>query len=268
LNFFFKSIGYSKQSLHQYLNRGLAEMEEFEYLKIIIQQIRDRHPTMGMRYLFELIKPEFMGRDKFMAYCTENGLHNRKRFKPLITTDSKGVIRFQNLLTGLFINRINQVWSSDITYYQIGDNVFYITFIIDNFSRLIVGWYVSKSLRTEETTIPALRMGVRKRKGISLVGLILHSDGGGQYYAKLFIEYTKQLGILNSMCEYAYENGKAERINGIIKNNYLKHWPCSNVNDLIKNVDRACTNYNEEKPHKELKMISPVKFEKKLITLQ
>jgi len=262
LNFFYKAIGYSKQSLHQYIDRQLKELEECGYLEIIVKQIRKRHPTMAFRYMYELIKPEVMGRDKFIAYCTELGLMQKRKFKPIRTTDSSGVIRFPNLSAELKIVRVNQLWSSDITYYQIGDEVYLITFIIDNYSRLIVGWSVSAGLRTEQTTLPALVMAVKRRKGIDLHGLIFHSDGGGQYYAKVFLEYTEKKGLLNSMCEYAYENGKAERVNGVIKNNYLRQWGCSNKAELIRNVDRACANYNNEKPHVELKMISPVKFEK------
>ena len=267
LNFFYKAIGYSKQSLHQYLDRQLKELEECGYLEVIIHQIRKRHPTMSFRYMYELINPAVMGRDKLILYCTSlEGLVKRK-FKPVRTTDSSGVTRFPNLITELKIVRVNQVWSSDITYYQIGEEVYYITFIIDNYSRFIVGWSVSDGLKTEQTTLRALKLAVKRRGGVDLTGLIFHSDGGGQYYAKAFLAYTREKNMVNSMCEYAYENGKAERVNGIIKNNYLRPWGCSNKAELVKNVDRACTNYNNEKPHKELKMLSPLNFEKKCLTL-
>ena len=246
----------------------MDEMEKYSFLEVIISQIRHEHPTMALRSMYELIKPEGMGRDKFISYCCELGLNQVKQFKPLRTTDSSGVIRFDNLLTNLKITRINQVWSSDITYYQIGENVYYLTFILDNYSRMILGWSVSDNLRTEHTTLPALKMAIKNRKGVDLNGLIFHSDGGGQYYAKIFLDYTSNIGFRNSMCEYAYENGKVERINGIIKNNYLRHWSCSDLKDLIKNVDRACSNYNVEKPHKSLKKLSPFIFERNLINLQ
>ncbi len=246
----------------------MNEMEKYAFLEVIVNQIRYEHPTMAIKSMYELIKPAGMGRDKFIAYCNELGLNQAKRFKPIRTTDSSGVIRFENRLINLSITRVNQVWSSDITYYQIGENVFYLTFVLDNYSRMILGWSVSESLRTENTTLPALKMAIKSRKEVNLKGLILHSDGGGQYYAKIFLEFTMKYGIINSMCEYAYENGKAERINGIIKNSYLRHWKCNNLNDLNKNVDRACTNYNKEKPHKALKKLSPLVFERNLINLQ
>ncbi len=267
LNFLYKAIGCSKQSFHQYLDRQLKELEESGYLEIIIKQIRKKHPTMGLRYMYEMIKPEVMGRDKFIAYCKDLGLMQKQKFKPIRTTDSSGVYRFPNRIADLKIVKVNQVWSSDITYYQIGDEVYFITFIIDNYSRLIVGWSVSEGLRTEETTLKALAMAVKHRRGIDLGGLIFHSDGGGQYYAKIFLKFTEKKGFINSMCEYAYQNGKAERINGVIKNNYLRPWACKSKAELIIKVDQACTNYNNEKPHKELKMLSPLNFEKKCLTL-
>ena len=255
LNFLYKAIGCSKQSFHQYLDRQLKELEESGYLEIIIKQIRKKHPTMGLRYMYEMIKPEVMGRDKFIAYCKDLGLMQKQKFKPIRTTDSSGVYRFPNRIADLKIVKVNQVWSSDITYYQIGDEVYFITFIIDNYSRLIVGWSASA------------RHSHQCKRGIDLGGLIFHSDGGGQYYAKIFLKFTEKKGFINSMCEYAYQNGKAERINGVIKNNYLRPWACKSKAELIIKVDQACTNYNNEKPHKELKMLSPLNFEKKCLTL-
>lgn len=267
LNFFYSAIGYSKQSLHQYLERQLKELEIFGNVEAIIWQIRKRHPTMSLRYMYELINPDGIGRDKFISYCKSLKLLNASKFKPIRTTDSSGVKRFPNLIINLNLDRVNQVWSSDITYYQISEEVYYITFIIDNYSRLIVGWCVSDGLKTEQTTLCALKLAVKYRKGIDLSGMIFHSDGGGQYYANAFLKYTEKQGFINSMCEYAYENGKAERVNGIIKNNYLRPWGCSSKEELIKNVDRACANYNNEKPHKALNMLSPAKFEIKCVLL-
>ena len=70
------------------------------------------------------------------------------------------------------------------------------------------------------------------------------------------------------MCEYAYQNGKSERINGIIKNNYLRHWEIKNFAELTKKVDRAVHLYNSDKPHISLSRSTPIEFEKKLVNLQ
>lgn len=108
-------------------------------------------------------------------------------------------------------------------YYEMGGQFYYLTFIMDLFSRRIVGFAVSDNLRTESTTLVALEVALAGRETLS-PGLIFHSDGGGQYYCKEFLKLTRLHDIRNSMCESVYENPNAERVNGTIKNSYLKHY--------------------------------------------
>ena len=82
-----------------------------------------------------------------------------------------------------------------------------------------------------------------------------------------FLELTKRYGIKNSMCEYAWQNGKAERVNGIIKNNYLNYRSINSFEEMVREVDRAVKAYNQTKPHKALQRMSPVTFENKLLGL-
>ena len=178
------------------------------------------------------------------------------------TTNSTGVIRFVDITIDLKITHINQVWVSDITYYDIGGKFYYITFIMDAFSRRIIGHNVSKRLFTSQTTLPALEMAIKVREGMNLKGTIFHSDGGGQYYDNDFLALTEKTKLRNSMCEYPWDNGKAERINGVIKNNYLRHREIRSFSQLKQEVDRSVRLYNEEKPHIELNRLSPIMFEK------
>lgn len=261
MNTLFKSIGVSKQSFHQKMDRMSVVFSERKQLLLLIHQIRDDHPTMCCRDMYYKLKPETMGRDAFERFCKEEGLMSTRPKNWRRTTDSSGVVRFDNLMVGLKLDHLNQVWQSDITYYEVKDKFYYITFIEDSYSRRIIGHYVSKRLYTEQTTLPALEIAFRNRKNINLDGLIFHSDGGGQYYDKEFLKLTKKHKITNSMCEYPWENGKVERINGVIKNNYLKHRVINSYNDLLKEVDRSVQLYNEEKPHIELKRKTPVGFE-------
>ena len=128
----------------------------------------------------------------------------------------------------------------------------------------MAGRSTSRRLFTDQTTLPALGMAVKLRAGLDLSGLIFHSDGGGQYYEKKFLQLTGKQNLVNSMCEYAWENGKAERINGVIKNNYLIHRNIKTFEDLVKEVDRSVQLYNLEKPHIGLQRMTPVNFENKL----
>jgi len=223
MNKLYKSIGTTKQSFHQKEDRWLENKSEQEHILLLIYQIREDHPTMGIRDMYYKLKPECMGRDAFELFCKAENLGSKKVRNFRITTDSSGVIRFYNLLIDLEITRINQVWQSDITYFELNGVFYYITFIIDAFSRRIVGHQTSTRLKTDQTTLPALEMALklRKNQGMDIRGLIFHSDGGGQYYAKTFLSLTSKNQMRNSMCEYAWENGKAERINGVIKTTIL-----------------------------------------------
>jgi transposase InsO family protein len=261
----YKSLGISKQAVHKQIDKYYKHQEMKAQLIYYIQEIRKDHPTLGVRDLYFKIAPEFIGRDNFEAFCREHGLMSisHKKWRPK-TTNSSGVIRFENLLLGLKITHINQVWQSDITYFELKKRFYYITFIVDAYSRRIIGHQTSKSMSTDQTTLPALKKSIKTRSGKCLKGLIFHSDGGGQYYANAFREVVNQQGIRSSMCEYAWENGKAERVNGIIKNNYLAHWNISSFEALVKMVDRAVQLYNYDKPHKMLKRLTPIEFEEKM----
>ena len=261
LNMLYKSLNITKQAVHKYLDRSNKSTSEELQMLLLIHQIREDHPTMCCRDMYYKLQPSCMGRDAFERFCKLNGLMSERKINYRRTTDSSGVTRFDNLLTNLKITSLNQVWQSDITYYDLNGKFYYITFILDSFSRRILGHHVSKRLTTECTTLPCLQMAIKTRKGTIIVNLIFHSDGGGQYYDKEFLKLTSFYDIKNSMCEYPWENGKAERINGIIKNNYLNHRNITSYESLVKEVDRSVSLYNQDKPHIELKRKSPIEFE-------
>ncbi len=267
MNTFYKCIDYSKQSVHQLLDKLMKQNETIGFLTKIIADIRKDHPTLSCRAMYYKISPRNMGRDKFERFCYESGFMIDHKINYIRTTNSLGVIRFDNLLEGLILTNINQAFSSDITFFEIEGIFYYITFVIDCFSRRILGHKASKSLTTEQTTLPALRNAIVARRDKLDKYIIFHSDGGGQYYDKEFIKLTEKYHFRNSMCEMAYENGKAERVNGIIKNNYLKHYQINSFEELIKKLDRAVYLYNNERPHKSLKYQTPIYFEKELLYL-
>lgn len=268
LNWFYKSLGISKQAFHQSRKRSIRYEAEVEDLIQLLHQIRADHPTMNCRDMYYKINPLFVGRDKFEGLCKECGFSVFRPKNLRRTTDSTGVVRFENLIIDLELNRINQVWSSDITYFEIEKVFYYITFILDNYSRRIIGHKVSSRLSTEHTSLPAIKMALKTREGQTLDGVIFHSDGGGQYYDKAFLALTNSHRFKNSMCEFAWENGKAERVNGVIKNNYLHPWGINSYEKLIKGVDRAVKLYNTDKPHSSLHRMTPLQFEAKMYTFR
>jgi len=210
--------------------------------------------------MYQKIKPKTMGRDKFEAYCFSMGLRvtHPRNFRK--TTDSSGVEYFPNLIEGREFTGVHQVLVSDITYYEMNRRFYYLTFIMDLYSREIVGYSIGKSLRTEDTTLPALRMAIRQIGAARMKGIIFHSDGGGQYYAREFLKLTDHLGMKNSMAKVVYDNSHAERINGTIKNSYLIPYGPQNEIELRLDLDRAVRNYNTGKPHASLQGMTPTQY--------
>jgi transposase InsO family protein len=243
------------------LSRRKYKFEEQEQLIPLINEIRRDHPRMSARDIYIKLQPSCMGRDQFEKFCMDSGYRIKKLRNYRVTTNSLGVTRFPNLIKDLRVTRVNQVFVSDITYFDLGPNTYYLTFIMDLFNREIVGWSVSDNLRTESTTLPALRRLITERGRSSLKGAILHSDGGGQYYCKEFKTLTRDLEMVNSMTEEkVYENSHAERLNGIIKNNYLYPYGPTNMASLKKLLDKAVLMYNTGKPHKALGKQTPKAF--------
>ncbi len=251
----------SKQSFHQMLNRRDRKQEESGQILMLVDQVRYDHPCMSVREIYSKLNPEGMGRDKFEQYCFAHGYRVKRRKNFRTTTDSRGVIRFPNQIKDMKVTDVNQVLVSDITYYEIQSQFYYITLIMDLFNREIVGYSASKNLRTKATTLPALKMAANYCGRLALEGAIIHSDGGGQYYSKEFKALTADLRMINSMTEESvYENAHAERLNGTIKNDYLYAYAPESFEALQKELKRAVFMYNTGKPHKALKKKTPVQY--------
>lgn len=248
------------------LVRRKHKYEEQEQLIPLIEEIRKDHPRMSARDIYFKLKPSCMGRDQFERFCMDSGYRLKQLRNYRVTTNSLGVTRFENLIKDLEVTRVNQVFVSDITYYDMCHKTYYLTFIMDLFNREIVGWSVSNNLKTENTTIPAVEVLVKERGKLNLEGAILHSDGGGQYYSNDYKQLTQQhLHMLNSMTqEKVYENSHAERLNGIIKNNYLYPYNPTNERSLKTLLERAIVMYNTDKPHSSLGKMTPVEFRQKV----
>ena len=243
------------------LKRRKYKLEEQAQLIPLINEIRRDHPRMSARDIYLKLQPACMGRDQFERFCMDSGYRIKKLKNYRVTTNSIGVTRFPNHLKNIKVTRVNQAFVSDITYFDIDSDTYYLTFIMDLYNREIVGWSASDNMRTENTTLPALHRVITERGRANLKGAIFHSDGGGQYYCNEFKALTKDLGMINSMTEEkVYENSHAERLNGIIKNNYLYPYGPTNRTSLNRLLKRAVLMYNTGKPHKALGKLTPNKF--------
>jgi len=252
--YIFRSLGVTRQGLAQFRHRQEAyvmRVDEAEAELIIMRKV---HPGLGLVKAYYQIKPEQLGRDRFVLAMTRRGWALRRPRSYVRTTRSDGY-RYPNLVTGLVINAINLVWQSDTTYFRIKEDWYYITFIIDVYSRLIVGYHADRSLRAT-ANVSALDKALKQRKGHDLKQLIFHSDGGTQYRFKPFVERLRSQGISSSMCTAATDNAYAEKLNDVIKNEYLVHFKMGDLPCLGRILKRSVDNYNCCRHHGQLPMRS------------
>lgn len=260
--------GISRQAHYQSLQRSLKEAQKAELHVRMMEQAREIHPGMGLRTMYEMLHPEGIGRDAFIALGLQQGFRLKNVEKQTRTTYSIKSNRYGNLLGEIEFTDINQLWSSDITYFFCLEQFFYIVFIMDVYSRRIIGYSIADNMRAENN-LYALQMAIKIR-GIEKYqyGLIHHSDKGTQYASDSYTEMLEQHEIRISMCNEVYENTHIERVNDTIKNQYLNRMEIRNKKELNNKLDESIKAYNKTRPHQSLKMMSPVEYEKYLLKIE
>ncbi len=258
-----KIYGISRQSYYKFKKQEARDERERGKIITMIQMIRKRHLRMGIKKIYykikDMIKQERIkiGRDKLYKLAKEEG-YLVKRKRSGIKTTRRGMRKFDNLLKGEVIERINQVWVSDITYIRVGIRNFgYLFLLMDLYSRKIVGFKFGKSLEARWGVV-ALEQAIREADG-NVEGLIHHSDHGIQYISREYTEVIERNGMLSSMGEVgnAYDNAYAERVIGILKNEYGLCDTFISYEDAEKAIREAIILYNMERPHLSLNYATP-----------
>ena len=257
MNKLYRAVGVKKQAVHQYAIRQVHFDKQLSELIIRADKLKKGHPGCGVEKMYDILKPSFIGRDRFIEVFMQLG-YRIKRKKNYMRTTYASKRYYPNLIKGLSIDSPSIVWQSDITYIRVGERFYYATFIIDVYTRKIVGYNVSDHMRASANML-ALSMALRNNKAPQ----IHHSDRGSQYTSREYIALLKKNGADISMGLIAQENAYAERINRTIKEEYLSYWTPSNINDLRRMVKRAISNYNNKRTHKGLRKQSPTNFENK-----
>jgi len=260
LNELYRSVGITKQAVWDYQRRKNAELETIRRIMRQVDQRRREHPGEGLEKLYWQLNPTGLGRDRFCEVFKGLGYGLKRRRNPVRTTVAAHKV-FDNLIENQLVDGPNQVWQSDITYIKIGDRFYYLTFIIDVYTKLIVGYAISDSLRAEANR-KALKMALNRYKDDDLSRLIHHSDRGSQYIDGGYLQQLRSRSITISMGRKAQDNAYAERINGIIKNEYLYPRELSSYNQLTRYTRQAVKDYNTKRHHYSLHRCSPVDFEK------
>ena len=259
----YEIVNITKQAHLSFINHQELYQQKILIILNAIAELRNLHPQMGAKKMYHILKPEDIGRDKFMAIAVANGYGVQKQRNFQRTTYSSHIYKYKNLINGTVIFDINNIWVSDITYFKVEEIYYYLTFIEDLYSRRILGSIAYPSLEAK-ANLYALSMAFKTRGIERYDNLIHHSDRGTQYTSNAYTEALLKKNIRISMCDSVYENTHVERVNGIIKNEYLQHWTINNFSTLKRCLKQAVYLYNNKRPHMALNYMSPVAYEEYL----
>ena len=258
-----KKTGMSRQNFYKGRKERVRREVDGDLIEELVRTERMIQPRLGGKKLHHLLKPELakagvrIGRDRFFEVLGERGLLLDPLPKAPRTTNSRHSLPvFRNLLTDMQVDAPNQAWVSDITYLRTDEGFLYLSLITDDWSRKIVGYHTGDTLETEGC-LRALEQAV---KGL-VDGMfpLHHSDRGSQYCSHLYTGKLREYGLGISMTEelHCYENAKAERVNGILKQEYFLGGCFRTKQQAIKAVDQAVWLYNTRRPHQALKYEIP-----------
>ncbi len=264
-----KLFGVSRQSIYQYIARQNQRTDELSIVKDLVDEWRKLMPRLGGKKLYLLIKPKLiaheikLGRDNFFAYLRRHGLLVKPVKRYTKTTFSHHRFRkHPNLFLDFKLERPNQAYVSDITYVESNEGVHYLSLVTDAYSRKIVGHHLSKDM-SAKSVVKALR-NAKKHRFDKEESLIHHSDRGTQYCSDTYQKELKKQKIEPSTTDGGdcYQNALAERINGILKQEFLL-FKCKTFIELKKLIDESVMIYNQYRPHLNLDMKTPNQVHKK-----
>lgn len=210
-----------------------------------------------------------IGRDRFYQLLHRHHLMLPPERRRHTTNSNHRFHKYANLIRNFTPSAPCQLWVADITYIETDEGVCYLHLLTDAFTHEIIGWKLSGSLMAVHT-LEALEMAVSQFKEKDLTGLIHHSDRGTQYCCGLYTEKLISLGIRISMTEDGNptENAIAERVNGIIKQEWLYRLkrPAS-IKEAERMIGRIIDFYNNKRPHRSIRMKTPVSMRESFMTV-
>ncbi len=229
-------------------------------------KLRLRQPKIGTRKLHFLLRERKqqagikLGRDAlFHLLRMRHLLIKPKRAYHKTTHSHHRFYKHPNLLKAgsqqVLASKPEQVWVADITYIPTSEKFVYLSLVTDIYSKKIVGHHVHASLQTEEVSV-AYRRALRSKSSMS--DLIHHSDRGIQYCSTYYQQLHEKFKVRCSMTDGydCYQNAVAERVNGILKGEFLLNTP-ANLTEARKLIAQSIQIYNNERPHSSLKNKTP-----------
>jgi putative transposase len=260
-------FGIDRQVYYRRIRRKSLKQSHAEIVTRLVNAQRLIMPRIGGKKLYCLLEVDLkslrIGRDKFFNILRANHLLIQPKRSYNKTTNSHHRFRkHNNLILELEINRPEQVWVSDITYIGKREKPCYLSLVTDAYSKKIVGHYVADNMNTE-SSLKALKVAIKHREKKELP-LIHHSDRGLQYCAD---DYQKELNKDDINCSMTqnsdpYENAVAERVNGILKQEFMIDKYHLNLELMRTLVKESIDIYNNLRPHYSNYMLTPERMHK------
>jgi len=256
-------FGKTRQAYYKQKKETYKESLNEDLVLTVVRKIRETQKRTGGRKLLEMVKErveqeQLMGRDAFFNLLRSHGLHVRKRkFRAVTTNSYHWLHKYPNLIKGLSPERPNHLWVSDITYINTENGFLYLYLITDAYSRKIIGWQLSDNLGSDNAIL-ALFMAISQLPA-DCNEIIHHSDRGIQYCSVKYVKVLETHGIKISMTENGdpYENAIAERVNGILKTEWLYDMDLHGYIDALAAVKQIIKIYNTERLHSSIEMLTP-----------
>lgn len=250
-----------RDAYYKYLRRDFRRKSDNQKIIKLVKFERNEQPRVGTRKLLKMIKHSLInqdlkvGRDRLFNVLRKHDLLIKRKKNTFKTTNSyHRFYKYNNLIKELKIIKPNQVWVSDITYIRTVNGFSYLALITDVFSRKIVGYDLSDSLELTGC-IRALKMALKTKP----TNLIHHSDRGIQYCSKYYVDLLQKRNIKISMTEenHCYENAIAERVNGILKDEFFLDQCFVNTKHAKVATENAISIYNNKRLHLSLNYKTP-----------
>lgn len=252
-----------RDAYYKYQKRNIHRQEEARKVVELVKKERAVQPRVGTRKLYRALKPAFMdsnlkvGRDALFNILRQQDLLIRRKKASCKTTDSYHRFHtYKNLVKEMEVKASNQVWVADITYIRTVKGFCYLALITDLFSRKIVGYDISDSLELAGC-LRALKSALRHARPAA--GLVHHSDRGVQYCSNQYVDQLKNRKIKISMTEenHCYENAVAERVNGILKDEFYLDQCFFSTAHASRATKNAIEIYNSKRLHLTLDYLTP-----------
>ena len=264
LRYFCSLFGKSRQAWYDQMNRKSEQHLSQPIVLKLVKEIREKLPRAGVPKLHFMLKEKLqqhgikMGRDALYQLLGEHGyLIRYRRRKPYTTNSNHPYRKYPNLIRERMLIRPGQLWVSDITYIRLTHGFCYLSIITDAYSRKIIGHNLHPTLQSDGA-INALQTAIKNRRERCM--LIHHSDRGIQYCCSDYVKLLKRHGIQISMTEKGdpYENAIAERVNGILKEEFILNKTFSSFSEAQQTVNDAIEKYNHIRPHSSCDYLTPI----------